>query len=65
MFKLFRFIEYVYLVAFVFFLYEAYAVWGTEGKRGYLYIFFAAIALFMFFFKRNFREKMTAKGNNQ
>ncbi len=56
--KAYRFFEYAYLVVAVFFAYEAVNNWSTEPNRAYLYIFFVALAIGMFFFKRNFRKKM-------
>ncbi|MBP2831692.1 hypothetical protein J8281_05770 [Aquimarina sp. U1-2] len=60
MMKVFKFIEYAYLAVMCFFLYEAFEEWKVEGGKGYLYLFFAVIALFMFFFKRNFRKRFEA-----
>ncbi|UZO81447.1 hypothetical protein NBT05_02990 [Aquimarina sp. ERC-38] len=59
--KIYRFFEIAYLAAAVFFGYEAYKEWGAEGSRSYLYLFFVAISIFMFFFKRSFRKKIDAQ----
>ncbi len=56
--KIFRFFEYAYLVIAVFFAYEAINNWNSAPNRAYLFVFFVAVAIFMFFFKRNFRKKM-------
>lgn len=56
--KVYRFFEYAYLIIAVFFAYEAINNWGPERNRAYLFIFFVIVAIFMFFFKRNFRKKM-------
>ncbi len=58
--KVFKFFEFAYLAITFFFIYQAYIEWGQEGGRSMLYIFFAAIAMFMFFFKRNFRKRFEA-----
>jgi len=56
--KVYRFFEYAYLLLAVFFAYEAINNWNTERNRAYLFLFFVVVAIFMFFFKRNFRKKM-------
>jgi len=56
--KVYRFFEYAYLLIAVFFAYEAVNNWSTERNRAYLFIFFVVVAIFMFFFKRNFRKKI-------
>ncbi|WP_369872392.1 hypothetical protein [Aquimarina sp. Aq78] len=64
MMKVFRFFEYAYLAIMCFFIYEAYVEWGQEGGRSILYIFFAIAAIFMFFFKRNFRKRFDANNKD-
>lgn len=56
--KYFRYFEYAYLFFAAFFIYEAFRIWNTERNRAYLFLFFVAIAIFMFFFKRRFRRKL-------
>lgn len=57
--KFFKLIEYAYLVVAAFFVEESIRAWSSEdSSHAYLYVFFAAIAVFMFFFKRNFRKRM-------
>ncbi|MBL0682246.1 hypothetical protein [Aquimarina mytili] len=58
--KIFKFFEYAYLAIMIFFIYQAYVEWGQEGGRSVLYLFFAAAAIFMYFFKRNFRKRYEA-----
>jgi FtsH-binding integral membrane protein len=62
--KVYRFFEYAYLVIAAFFAYEAVMNWNTEPNRAYLFIFFVVVALFMFFFKRNFRKKIQERNKN-
>jgi len=51
--------EYFYFVVALFFLYKTYELWNTdEQSRAYLFLFFAGIAIFMFFFRRNFRRRV-------
>ncbi len=56
--KVYRFFEYAYLIIAVFFTYEAINNWEDNRERAYLFLFFVVVAIFMFFFKRNFRKKM-------
>lgn len=51
-------IQYVYLFIAVFFIYEAVRIWSLEREKAYMLIFFAALAVFMYFFKKRFRKKM-------
>lgn len=56
--KLYRFFEYAYLIFAAFFAFEAINRWNDEGYQAYLFLFFVVLAIFMFFFKRNFRKRM-------
>lgn len=51
-------IQYAYLFLAVFFIYETVRLWNLERERAYLLLFFAAMAVGMFFFKKYFRNKM-------
>ncbi len=62
--KVFRFFEYAYLAIMFFFIYEAYVEWRQEGERSILYMIFAIAAIFMFFFKRNFRKRFEANNKD-
>ncbi len=63
--KFFKFFEYAYLVVMCFFAYEAFRNWEQETNKAILYICFAAIALFMYFFKRNFRKRVEANNKQE
>lgn len=56
--KVVRIFEYFYLVIAIFFTYEAYNQWNENPDRAYIFLFFVVIAIFMFFFRRNFRRKV-------
>ena len=56
--KYFRYFEYAYLIIGGFFIFETFAIWDAERSRAYIFIFLAVMAIFMFFFKRNFRRKL-------
>lgn len=52
-----KFFEFAYLAVAAFFTFEAVQTWNTDRGRSYLFLFFVAIAIFMFFFRRHFRKK--------
>jgi len=62
MHKVYRAVEYLYLVMAVFFAYESIMEWNVNPGRAYLFLAFVVISIFMFFFRRNFRKKMEARG---
>ncbi|WP_295181007.1 hypothetical protein [uncultured Christiangramia sp.] len=55
--KFFKYFEYAYLLFAAFFLFEAVRIWNDQHQRAYVFLFFVAIAIFMFFFKRRFRRR--------
>lgn len=56
--KLLGFFQYVYLVFAVLFLYDAYAQWTNDnGSRALMSLLLAALAVFIFFFRKRFRKK--------
>jgi len=60
--KIYKLFEYAYIVMAAFSLYLVTTHWVDNRGRAYMFIFFAILAVFMFFFKRKFR-KMTAQRN--
>jgi len=59
--KFFKFFQYAYLAVAIFFIIEGVREWNTSREQAFLYLFFAAVAVFMFFFKRHFRNKYNNK----
>ncbi|MDX1603422.1 MAG: hypothetical protein R3209_10135 [Salinimicrobium sediminis] len=57
MMKFSKFFEFAYLAAAAFFLYEAVIIWNEQRTQAYLFLFFVAVGIFMFFFRRHFRHK--------
>jgi len=55
--KLFKIFQYAYIVFAVLFVYDAFAEYNTTGKIKYLSLFLAALAIFMFFFRKKFNNK--------
>ena len=56
--KIAIFVEYLYLVMAAFFAYETFINWNENPSRAYLFLAFAVVSVFMFFFRRKFRKKM-------
>ncbi|TYP77273.1 hypothetical protein BD809_101426 [Aquimarina intermedia] len=65
MMKFFKFFEIAYILIAIFFLYQAYIEWDLEDSKSILYLCFAGVAVFMYFFKRNFRKRIDANKNKQ
>ncbi|MDG5490190.1 hypothetical protein [Psychroserpens sp. SPM9] len=55
--KLLQFFQYVYLFFAVIFIYDGISNLGQDGNRAIISFVFAALAIFMFFFRRKFRNK--------
>lgn len=52
-----KFTQYAYLAAAIFFVYTSYERF-QEGDEGYwLWLFFAAMCVFMFFFRRRYADR--------
>lgn len=60
--KLQKIFEIGYLIVAIVFFVETVLAWNTDRNRSYLFLLFAVLAVFMYFFKRNFRKKIE---NNQ
>ncbi|MCA0132486.1 hypothetical protein [Winogradskyella alexanderae] len=61
--KLLKFFQYAYLVIAVLFLYKGISEWTTDRNSAYISFFFAALAVFMFFFRQRFRKKFEDRNN--
>lgn len=55
--KFFRIFEIVYLIVAVLSAIEVYSTWNTDRNRAYLFLLFFVGALFMYFFRRRYRQK--------
>ena len=55
--KLLQFFQYVYLFFAVLFVYDAISNIGKDNSRVIISFVFAALAVFMFFFRKRFRNK--------
>lgn len=63
--KIYRLFEYAYIAMAIFSIYLVFENWGEEGSRSYLFMFFAVMAVFMFFFKRRFRKNIENQNKNK
>ncbi len=63
--KIYRLFEYAYLGMAAFSIFLVITNWETNRNRAYLFAFFTVVAIFMFFFKRNFRKKMEERNKNR
>ena len=55
--KILQFFQYIYLFFAVLFVYDGIMNWGEDSSRTIISFVFAALALFMFFFRKKFRKK--------
>ena len=55
--KILQFFQYIYLFFAVLFVYDGIVNWGEDSNRTIISFVFAALALFMFFFRKKFRDK--------
>jgi len=56
--KIYKIFEYAYLVMFFLSVFAVITSWNTDKDRAYLFMFFGVVAIFMYFFKRNFRKRL-------
>lgn len=59
--KILRFFQYAYIAFAVLFLYEAIINWNVDRSKSYMSLFFVALAIFIFFFRKRFRKKIEDK----
>ena len=60
--KLLQILQYAYLFFVVLFLYDAISNWNLDRSRSYMSLFFVALAIFMFFFRKKFRKRFEDRG---
>ena len=59
--KFSKIMEWAYLFVAVIFLVEVYHNWGADQQKVIVSVLMAALAVFMFVFKRRFRNKRSQK----
>lgn len=58
MIKALKIFQYAYLIIAVILIWEAFSNWSIDRSKSYFLLFFSALAVFMFFFRKNFRKKI-------
>jgi len=61
--KILQFFQYVYLFFAVIFIYDGIKNLDEDGNRAIISFVFAALAIFMYFFRKKFRNKFDNKNN--
>jgi hypothetical protein len=56
--------QYAYLIAGILFAVDAYKKWETDNGNAIIEAIFAAIGIFMFFFRRKFAKKFEERNKN-
>ncbi|MEH6535156.1 MAG: hypothetical protein V7719_02095 [Psychroserpens sp.] len=62
--KILQFFQYVYLFFAVIFIYDGFENLGEDGNRAIISFVFAALAIFMYFFRKKFRNKFDNKNKS-
>ena len=63
--RFFKIFEFVYLAIAVISIYEVVTNWDTDRGRSYIFIAFAVVSVFMFFFRRHYRKKFRQRQNEE
>tara|TARA_R110001583_G_scaffold145096_1_gene297083 strand:+ start:20580 stop:20774 length:195 start_codon:yes stop_codon:yes gene_type:complete len=56
--KTWKIFEYGYLIIAIVFIVETVLNWNKDREKAYLLLLFSVIAIFMYFFKKRFRNKI-------
>ena len=64
MIKYFKIFEIIYLIIAVVFLAESYMNWSANPKNAYMYLAFAVLAVFMYFFRKKSRKRYEEQKRN-
>lgn len=59
--KFSQIISWAYLIVGVVFVFEIFANWNTDRNKSYMSMLMAVLAIFMFFFKRKYKNKRFEK----
>ncbi|MCB4808959.1 hypothetical protein LG651_11920 [Tamlana sp. 62-3] len=63
--KFYKIFQYAYLIFAFMFVYDAFTKWGVNATGAYISLAFAALAVFMFFFRRKFSKKFDNRNNSK
>ncbi|CAI8201299.1 hypothetical protein N9551_01460 [Flavobacteriaceae bacterium] len=60
--KILSLLQYLYLVFAALFVVDMSSKWDSDRNAAYLSLFFAVLAVFMFFFRKKFRKRFEDRG---
>ena len=60
--KILSILQYLYLGFAALFLVDMSTKWNNDRNAAYLSLFFAVLAIFMFFFRKKFRKRFEGRG---
>ena len=55
--KYFKFFEIAYLIIAIIFIVESVLRWNSEPNKAYIFLAFAVLAIFMYFFRKKYRKR--------
>lgn len=55
--KIWKIFEYGYLIIAIVFIVETVLKWNENREKAYLFLLFSIVAIFMYFFRKRFRNK--------
>ena len=55
--KYFKFFEFAYLLIAIVFVVETFLTWESDPNKAYIFLAFAVMAVFMYFFRKKYRKK--------
>ena len=58
-----KYTPYLYLIVAIAFVYDAISKWNVPDATPFISVAFAAVCVFMFFFRRNFAKKLHNRNN--
>ena len=61
--KIQKIFHYAYIIFAVLFIYDAITKWSDDRNKAYMSLLFAALAMFMFFFRKRFSKKIEDRNN--
>jgi Na+-driven multidrug efflux pump len=60
--KILSILQYLYLGFACLFLFDAIEKWNNDGYESYISLFFSALAVAMFFFRKKFKKRFKDRG---
>lgn len=59
--RVWKIFEYGYLLVAIVFIVETFLNWNDDRSKAYLMLLFSVLAVFMYFFKKRFRNRIENK----